>query len=132
MTIIQKYQNIKIFCKKHYPNWSDEVFMIKNVKNTVRGDMLLVTVKTNKLLERFTKKKCKTQIKNNLGQKASKIKDDELHVKSKKKNNNSFGRWIDNQDIVQMSEDFPKPKSLGANMKVELDLYENQISIKQI
>ena len=50
----------------------------------------------------------------------------------KKKNNNSFGRWIDNQDIVQMSEDFPKPKSLGANMKVELDLYENQISIKQI
>ena len=85
MTIIQKYQNIKIFCKKHYPNWSDEVFMIKNVKNTVRGDMLLVTVKTNKLLERFTKKKCKTQIKNNLGQKASKIKDDELHVKSKKK-----------------------------------------------
>ena len=50
----------------------------------------------------------------------------------KKKNNNSFGRWIDNQDIVQMSEDFPKPKSLGANMKVELDLYQNQISIKQI
>ena len=41
--------------------------MIKNVKNTVRGDMLLVIVKTNKLLERFTKKKCKTQIKNNLG-----------------------------------------------------------------
>ena len=59
--------------------------MIKNVKNTVRGDMLLVIVKTNKLLERFTKKKCKKQIKNNLGQKASKIKDDELHVKSKKK-----------------------------------------------
>ena len=55
--------------------------MIKNVKNTVRGDMLLVIVKTNKLLERFTKKKCKKQIKNNLGQKASKIKDDELHVK---------------------------------------------------
>ena len=104
--------------------------MIKNVKNTVCGDMLLVIVKTNKLLERFTKKKCKKQIKNNLGQKASKIKDDELHVKSKKKN--SFGRWIDNQDIVQMSEDFPKPKSLGANMKVELDLYQNQISIKQI
>ena len=41
--------------------------MIKNVKNTVRGDMLLVIVKTNKLLERFTKKKCKKQIKNNLG-----------------------------------------------------------------
>ena len=41
--------------------------MIKNVKNTVCGDMLLVIVKTNKLLERFTKKKCKKQIKNNLG-----------------------------------------------------------------
>ena len=63
MTIIQKYQNIKIFCKKHYPNWSDEVFMIKNVKNTVRGDMLLVIVKANKLLERFTKKNAKNKLK---------------------------------------------------------------------
>ena len=30
--------------------------------------------------------------------------------------------WIDKKDIVQMSEYFPKPKSLGANVKVELDL----------
>ena len=31
-----EYQNIKIFLKKgHIPNWSEEIFVIKKVKNTV-------------------------------------------------------------------------------------------------
>ena len=34
----------------------------------------------------------------------------------------SFNSWIDKKDIVQMSEYFPKPNSLGANAKVQLDL----------
>ena len=28
-------QNIKMFLQNLYPNWSEKVFMIKNVKNTV-------------------------------------------------------------------------------------------------
>ena len=52
-----------------------------------------------KFLERFTKTNCKKQIKKN-----------------------SFNSWIDKKDIVQMREYFQKPKSLWANVKVELDL----------
>ena len=36
--------------------------------------------------------------------------------------NNSFDSSTDKKDIVQLSEYFPKPKSLGANIKVGLDL----------
>ena len=46
--------------------------------------------------------------------------------KSQKRNakgyNKLFISWIDKKDIVWMSEYFPKPKSLWANVKVELDL----------
>ena len=47
-------------------------------------------------------------------------KGDETFVKLK--DYGSFNRWIDKKDIVKMSEYFPKPKSLGAHVKVELDL----------
>ena len=30
--------------------------------------------------------------------------------------------WIDKKDLLQMNEHFPKAKSLGENVKVELDL----------
>ena len=35
-----KYKNI--FAKAYTPNWSEEVFVIKKVKNTVHGHMLLM------------------------------------------------------------------------------------------
>ena len=50
-----------------------------------------------------------------------KRKGDKLYVKWKGCNN-SFNSWIDKKDIVEMNEHFLKPKSLGANVKVELDL----------
>ena len=49
---ISKYKNI--FGKGHVPNWSEEIFVIKKVK------------KAKRLLERFTKKNCKKQIKKSL------------------------------------------------------------------
>ena len=57
---ISKYRNI--IAKGYIPNWSD-FFIIKIVKNTCRGHMLLVILKAKKLLERFTKKNCKELIK---------------------------------------------------------------------
>ena len=50
-----------------------------------------------------------------------KKKCDKLYVKWKG-HNNSFNSWIDKKNMVQMSEYFPKPKSLGGRVKVELDL----------
>ena len=57
---ISKYRNI--IAKGYIPNWSD-FFIIKIIKNTCRGHMLLVILKAKKLLERFTKKNCKELIK---------------------------------------------------------------------
>ena len=58
---ISKYKNI--FAKGYVPNWSEEVFVIQKVKNTVCGHMLLVILKANKLLESFTKKNRKNKSK---------------------------------------------------------------------
>ena len=62
--LISKYKNI--FAKGYIPNWSDQVFVIKKVKNTVPWTYLLVILKAKKLLKRFTKKHSKKQIKKSL------------------------------------------------------------------
>ena len=64
--MLLEYQNKNIFAKVYTPNFSEEVFMIKKVKNTILGQILLVTLKEKKLLERFTKTNCKKQIKKKL------------------------------------------------------------------
>ena len=53
---ISKYKII--FTKGYILNWSDEVFVIKKIKNTVPWTLL-------KLLEHFMKKNCKRLIKKN-------------------------------------------------------------------
>ena len=50
---ISKYKNI--FAKDYTPNWSEEIFVIKKIKNTVPLMILIV----KKLLEHFMKKNCK-------------------------------------------------------------------------
>ena len=52
---ISKYKNI--FAKGYTPNWSEVVFVIKKIKNTVRWTLMFVMMK--KLLEHFMKKNCK-------------------------------------------------------------------------
>ena len=59
---ISKYENI--FAKGYILNWSNKVFVIRKVKNTVQWTYMLLTIlMEKKLLERFTKKNCKQQIK---------------------------------------------------------------------
>ena len=55
-----KYENIYV------PNWSEEVFVIKNVKNTVPWTYVISDFKGEKSLEHFAKKNCKKQIKKSL------------------------------------------------------------------
>ena len=64
---ISKYKNI--FAKGYTPNWSEKVFVIKEVKNTVPWTYVVMTLMVDNLLERFMKKNCKKQIKKNLEQK---------------------------------------------------------------
>ena len=56
---ISKYKNS--FAKGYVPNWSEDIFVIKKVKNTVAWSMLLVISTEKKSLECFTKKNCKKQ-----------------------------------------------------------------------
>ena len=52
-----------MFAKDCVPNWSEEVFVINKVKNTVPWTRVIRDLKLKKLLERFTKKNWKKQIK---------------------------------------------------------------------
>ena len=61
---ILKHKNILAKC--YVPNQSEEVFVIKKVKKLCCGLMLLVTLMEKKLLQHFTEKNCKNQIKKSL------------------------------------------------------------------
>ena len=62
---ISKYKNI--LAKGYAPNSSEKVFVIKKlVENTMPGQMLLVILMVEKLLERFINKNCKKQSKRSL------------------------------------------------------------------
>ena len=58
---ISKYKNI--FAKGYTPNWSEEIFVISKIKNTVPWIYLLMILMVKKLLEQFMKKNCKRLIK---------------------------------------------------------------------
>ena len=58
---ISEYKNI--FAKGYVPNWSEEVFIIKKAKNTVSWTYAISNFKGENLLEWFTKKSFKKQIK---------------------------------------------------------------------
>ena len=56
-----------IFAKRHTPNCPEEVFVIKEVKNTAPWTLSLMISMLKKLLEYFEKKKYKKQINKDLG-----------------------------------------------------------------
>ena len=61
---ISKYKNV--FAKCYTPNWSEEIFVIKKVENTVLQTYVIMIIMGKKLLGRFTKMNCKKQIKKSL------------------------------------------------------------------
>ena len=64
---ISKHKNI--FTKRYTPNWSEEVFVIREFKNTVLWKYAISDLNREELSEYFMKKTWKKQIKKNLGQK---------------------------------------------------------------
>ena len=61
---ISKYKNI--FAKGYVPNWSEEVFIVNEIKNTVPWPYTISDLNGEPLLEYFMKKNCKRLIKNHL------------------------------------------------------------------
>ena len=57
---ISKYKNI--FAKRYTPNWSEEVFVIKKVKNTVPWTYVINDLNSEEISETFYEKKKSTRI----------------------------------------------------------------------
>ena len=93
--------------KGYYPNWSEEVLVIKKVKSAVPWTYVISDLKGEKVVRTFQEKKKEKTNKKEF--RAEKVLNKELCVKWKDYDD-SFNSWIDKRDMVYMSEYFPKPK----------------------
>ena len=95
---ISKYKNI--FAKGYMPNWSEEVFIISKIKNTVPWTYIINDLNGEEIIGTFYEKELqKTNQKEFRIEKVLKKKGDKLYVKWKGYDN-SFNSWIDKKDLV--------------------------------
>ena len=96
---ISKYKNI--LAKGYMPNWSEEVFVIKKVKNTVWGTYVINDLNGEEITETFYEKELqKTSQEEFRIEKVIRRKGDKLCVKWKGYDN-SINSWIDKASLVQ-------------------------------
>ena len=95
---ISKYKNI--LAKRYTPNWSEDVFVISKIKNTVSWTYVFNDLNGEEITGTFYEKKLqKTNQKEFRIEKVIKRKDDKLYVKWKGYNS-LFNSWIDKKDLV--------------------------------
>ena len=87
---ISKYKNN--FAKDSMPNWSEEVFVVSKIKNTVPWTYVIIGTFYEKELQ-------KTNLQEFRIEKVIRRKEDKLYVKWKGYDN-SFNSWIDKNDLV--------------------------------
>ena len=97
--IISKYKNI--FAKGYVPNWYEEVFVIKKVKNTVPWiNYVMSALNGEEVVGTFYEEEFqKTNQKEFRVEKVIKRKVYKLYVKWKDYDN-SFNSWLDKKDII--------------------------------
>ena len=94
-----KFKNI--FAKGYTPNWSEEVFVIKKIKNTVPWTYVINDLNDEEITGTFYEKELqRTNQQEFRIEKLLKRKGDKLYVKWKGYNN-SFNSWIDKKDLVR-------------------------------
>ena len=97
---ISKYKNI--FAKGYVPNWSEEIFVIKNVKNTVPWTYVISDLKGKDIVGTFYEKELQnTNQKEFRVEKVIKRKGDKPYVK-RKNYDSSFNSWIDKKVKVEL------------------------------
>ena len=90
---ISKYKNI--FAKGYTPNWSEEVFVIKKIKNTALWTYLIIDLDGEEIVGTFYENELQNTNQEEFGiEKVIKRKGDKLYVKWKG-HNNSFNSWIE-------------------------------------
>ena len=95
---ISKYKNI--FHKGYIPNWSEEVFVIDRIKNTVPWTYVINDLNGEEITGTFYANELqKTNQKEFSIEKVIKRKGDKLYVKWKGYDN-SFNIWINKNDII--------------------------------
>ena len=96
---ISKYKNI--FAKRYMPNWIEEVFIIKKVKNTIPWTYVINDLNGEEIIGTFYEKELqKTSQEEFRIEKGIRRKGDKLYVKWKGYDN-SFNSWIDKANLVQ-------------------------------
>ena len=105
---ISKYKNI--FAKGYTPNWSEEVFVVSKIKNTVAWADVISDLNGKKITGSFYEKELpKTSQDKFRIEKVLKRKGGKLSVKWKGYDN-SFNSWIDKKkSYIKMNQYFPKP-----------------------
>ena len=96
---ISKYKNT--FAKWYIPNWSEEIFVIKKVKNTVPWTYVVNDLNDEKILLKIYEKELKkTNPQGFTLEKVIKRKPDKLYVKWKGYDS-SINSWIDKKDLIE-------------------------------
>ena len=102
LTVSENVRTLKfiIFVNVYVPNWSEEAFVIKKVKNTVPWANVISDLNSEKIVVTFYEKVLqKTNQKEFEVKKVFKRKGDKLYVKWKGYDNSS-NTWIDKKDIA--------------------------------
>ena len=95
---ISKYKNI--FAKGYTPNWSEEVFVIKKIKNTAPWTYFIADLNGEEITGIFYEKELQKINEQEFKiEKIIKKKSHKLYVKWKGYDN-SFNCWIDKKDLV--------------------------------
>ena len=95
---ISKYKNI--FAEGYTPNWSEEVFVIKEIKNTVPWTYVVNDLNGEEIIGAFYEKQLQKIDQQEFRiEKVIKKKGEKLHVEWKGYDN-SFNSWIDKKDFV--------------------------------
>ena len=88
------------FAKGYIPNWSEKIFVVKKIKNTVPWTYVISDLNDKEIVRSFHEKELqKTDQKEFRIEKVIKKKGDKLYVKWKGYDN-SFSCWIDKKDLL--------------------------------
>ena len=97
---ISKYK--KIFAKGYPPNWSEELFVIKEIKNAVPWTYVINDLNGEEITGTYYEKELqKTNQQEFRIEKVIKRKGDKIYVKWKGCDN-SFNSWIDKKDLLSI------------------------------
>ena len=92
---------IYIFSKGYAPNWSEGIFVVERIKNTVPWTYVISDLNGKEIVGSFYEKELqKTDLKEFRIEKVIKRKGNKPYVKWKGYDN-SFNSWIDKKDLIK-------------------------------